>query len=96
MDLGGPAEAWQASDERTTAAAPEAVVKVSTSIDRRETKESDESSVVDGDAIYYLATIRHANEEVHRINIDARVQASSGVKAASTNLKITQKLYWSE
>jgi hypothetical protein len=24
------------------------------------------------------------------------VQASSGVKAASTNLKITQKLYWSE
>ena len=52
--------------------------------------------VVDGDAIYYLATIRHANEEVHRINIDARVQASSGVKAASTNLKITQKLYWSE
>ncbi|MAQ60556.1 MAG: hypothetical protein CMQ10_00560 [Gammaproteobacteria bacterium] len=52
--------------------------------------------VVDGDAIYYLATIRHANEEVHRINIDARVQASSGVKATSTNLKITQKLYWSE
>ena len=52
--------------------------------------------VVDGDAIYYLATIRHANEEVHRINIGARVQASSGVKAASTNLKITQKLYWSE
>ena len=52
--------------------------------------------VVDGDAIYYLAVIRHANEEVHRININARVQASSEVKSASTNLKITQKLYWSD
>ena len=52
--------------------------------------------VVDGDAIYYLAVIRHANEEVHRININARVQASNGIKSASTNLKITQKLYWSD
>ena len=52
--------------------------------------------VVDGDAIYYLAVIRHANEEVHRININARVQSINGVKLASTDLKITQKLYWSD
>ena len=52
--------------------------------------------IVDGDAIYYLAVIRHADEEVHRISIDAQVQASNGVKLASTNLKITQKLYWSD
>ena len=31
------------------------------------------TEVVDGEAIYYLATIRHANEEVHRINVDAQV-----------------------
>ena len=54
------------------------------------------TEVVDGDAIYYLATIRHANEEVHRIDIDAQVVASPTSKGASTTLKLTQKLYWSE
>lgn len=52
--------------------------------------------VIDGDAIYYLATIRHADEEVHRINIDASVAGSATSKAASTTLKLTQKLYWSD
>ncbi len=52
--------------------------------------------VIDGDAIYYLATIRHADEETHRINIDAKVAASPTTKAASTTLKLTQKLYWAE
>lgn len=51
--------------------------------------------VVDGDAIYYLATIRHANEEVHRVNIDAQVIGAKGPRS-STNLRLTQKLYWSE
>ena len=54
------------------------------------------TEVVGGDAIYYLATIRHANEEVHRIDIDAQVVASPTSKGASTTLKLTQKLYWSE
>jgi hypothetical protein len=54
------------------------------------------TEVVDGDAIYYLATIRHANEEVHRIDIDAQVVASPTSKGASTTLKLTQKLYWAE
>ena len=54
------------------------------------------TEVVDGDAIYYLATIRHANEEVHRIDIVAQVFASPTSKGASTTLKLTQKLYWAE
>ena len=54
------------------------------------------TEVVDGDAIYYLATIRHANEEVHRIDIDAQVVASPTSKGASTTLKLIQKLYWAE
>lgn len=54
------------------------------------------TEVVDGDAIYYLATIRHANEEVHRIDIDAQVVASPTSKGASATLKLTQKLYWAE
>jgi hypothetical protein len=54
------------------------------------------TEVVDGNAIYYLATIRHANEEVHRIDIDAQVVASPTSKGASTTLKLTQKLYWAE
>lgn len=48
------------------------------------------SEVVDGEAIYYLATIRHADEEIHRINIDASVVGAR----ASTTLKLQQKLYW--
>ena len=52
--------------------------------------------VADGEAVYYLATIRHADEEVHRINIDAQVMADQGAKAAKTTLQITQKLYWSD
>ena len=54
------------------------------------------TEVVDGEAIYYLATIRHANEEVHRIDLDAQVVATPTSKGASTTLKLTQKLYWSE
>lgn len=54
------------------------------------------TEVVDGEAIYYLATIRHANEEVHRIDIDAQVVATPTSKGANTTLKLTQKLYWSE
>ena len=48
------------------------------------------SEVIDGEAIYYLATIRHADEEIHRINIDASVVGAR----ASTTLKLQQKLYW--
>ena len=54
------------------------------------------TEVVDGEAVYYLATIRHANEEVHRIDIDAQVAGTPASKGASTTLKLTQKLYWSE
>ena len=54
------------------------------------------TEVVDGEAIYYLATIRHANEEVHRIVIDAQFVATPTSKGANTTLKLTQKLYWSE
>ena len=54
------------------------------------------TEVIDGEAIYYLATIRHANEEVHRIDIDAQVAGMPTSKGASTTLKLTQKLYWSE
>lgn len=49
------------------------------------------SEVIDGEAIYYLATIRHADEEIHRINVDASVVGAD----ASTTLKLQQKLYWS-
>lgn len=49
------------------------------------------TEVIDGDAVYYLAIIRHANEEVHRINIDA--QTPDGTR---TNLRFNQKLYWAE
>lgn len=54
------------------------------------------TEVVDGEAIYYLATIRHSNEEVHRINVDAQVAGTPTSRGASTTLKLTQKLYWSE
>jgi hypothetical protein len=49
------------------------------------------TEVVDGDAVYYLAIIRHADEEVHRLNID--VQTPDGIR---TNLRFNQKLYWAE
>jgi len=49
------------------------------------------TEVVDGDAVYYLAIIRHADEEVHRLNID--VQTPDGTR---TNLRFNQKLYWAE
>ena len=49
------------------------------------------TEVVDGDAVYYLAIIRHANEEVHRINLDAAT--ADGTR---TSLRLTQKLYWSD
>ena len=49
------------------------------------------TEVVDGDAVYYLATIRHADEEVHRINVNA--QTPDGIR---TNLRFNQKLYWAD
>ena len=51
----------------------------------------DFKQVKEGDAIYYLAEIRFADQEVHRIKIEAT--ASDG---KSTLLKFTQKLYWAE
>lgn len=47
--------------------------------------------VREGSAIYYLATLRHANEEHHRLAID--IQTSDG---KSGTLKWQQKLYWEE
>ena len=45
----------------------------------------------EGEAIYYLAVIRHANEEVHRLQINAE-----NANGKSTELKFSQKLYWSD
>jgi hypothetical protein len=47
--------------------------------------------VREGEAIYYLAEIRYADQETHRLNIQAK--ANDG---KSTVLKFNQKLYWSE
>ena len=43
---------------------------------------------------HYSAAIRHADEEVHRINIDAQVM-DQGAKAARPTYD-PQKLYWSD
>lgn len=47
--------------------------------------------VTEGDAIYYLAEIRFADQEVHRIKIEA-----TAPDGKSTLLKFNQKLYWAE
>lgn len=51
----------------------------------------DFKKVTEGEAIYYLAEIRFADQEVHRIKIDARAPDGK-----STLLKFNQKLYWAE
>ena len=51
----------------------------------------DFKQVKEGDAIYYLAEIRFADQEVHRIKIEA-----TAPDGKSTLLKFTQKLYWAE
>ena len=51
----------------------------------------DFKQVKEGDAIYYLAEIRFADQEVHRIKIEA-----AAPDGKSTLLKFTQKLYWAE
>ena len=51
----------------------------------------DFKQVTEGDAIYYLAEIRFADLEVHRIQIEA-----TAPDGKSTLLKFNQKLYWAE
>lgn len=51
----------------------------------------DFKQVTEGDAIYYLAEIRFADQEVHRIKIEA-----TAPDGKSTLLKFNQKLYWAE
>ena len=51
----------------------------------------DFKQVTEGDAIYYLAEIRFADQEVHRIQIEA-----TAPDGKSTLLKFSQKLYWAE
>ena len=51
----------------------------------------DFKQVTEGDAIYYLAEIRFADQEVHRIQIEA-----TAPDGKSTLLKFNQKLYWAE
>ncbi|MEQ8691280.1 MAG: DUF4426 domain-containing protein [Pseudomonadales bacterium] len=47
--------------------------------------------VREGDAIYYLAVLRHADEEHHRISID--IEFADG---STHTLQWQQKLYWDE
>ena len=49
------------------------------------------TQVTEGEAIYYLAEIRFADQEVHRIKIEA-----TAPDGKSTLLKFNQKLYWAE
>lgn len=51
----------------------------------------DFKQVTEGDAIYYLAEIRFADQEVHRIKIEA-----TAPDGKYTLLKFNQKLYWAE
>ena len=51
----------------------------------------DFKQVTEGDAIYYLAEIRFADQEVHWIKIEA-----TAPDGKSTLLKFNQKLYWAE
>ena len=47
--------------------------------------------VREGPALYYLAQIRHADEEHHRIEIDIILPDGS-----TQQLALQQKLYWEE
>ncbi len=49
------------------------------------------SEVKEGDAIYYLALLRHANEEFHRVAID--VSLPNGTIA---ELRFQQQMFWEE
>jgi len=49
------------------------------------------SDVTEGDAIYYLALLRHANEEYHRVAID--IVLANGDLA---ELRFSQQMYWEE
>jgi hypothetical protein len=51
----------------------------------------DFSMVEEGSAIYYLALLNHADEEVHRIEI--AVELPDGTKK---NISFQQKMYWEE
>jgi len=51
----------------------------------------DFSQVKEGDAIYYLALLRHANEEFHRVAID--VSLPNGTTA---ELRFQQQMFWEE
>jgi len=49
------------------------------------------SEVTEGEAIYYLALLRHANEEYHRVAID--IVLANGDLA---ELRFSQQMYWEE
>ena len=49
------------------------------------------SEVTEGEAIYYLALLRHANEEYHRVAID--IVLANGDLA---ELSFSQQMYWEE
>ena len=51
----------------------------------------DFKQVTEGEAIYYLTEIRFADQEVHRIKIEA-----TAPDGRSTLLKFNQKLHWAE
>jgi hypothetical protein len=47
--------------------------------------------VTEGDAVYYLAAVKHTHEEVLRFEISL-----SAAEAPPMQLKFQQKLYWEE
>jgi hypothetical protein len=49
------------------------------------------SEVREGPAIYYLALLRHANEEYHRVAIDVVLPNSS-----TAELRFQQQMFWEE
>lgn len=51
----------------------------------------DFSMVEEGPAIYYLALLNHADEEVHRVEIDVALPDGT-----SKNISFQQKMYWEE
>ena len=49
------------------------------------------AEVREGDAIYYLALLRHANEEYHRVAIDVVLNNSN-----TTALRFQQQMFWED
>ena len=47
--------------------------------------------IVEGDAIYYLAVMRHADEEHHRFHIEVELPDSR-----RADIRFQQKMYWEE